>query len=91
MRGGGGGLIADSALRKNCKVFDLLVPGLLEVLAVSEPNDVSLAASLVLRLLHCVEGLGKGVMYCEPSGGHSLLSLPGLKRCEADGKRESSL
>ena len=91
MRGGGGGLIADSALRKNCIVFDLLVPGLLEVLAVSETNDSSLAASLMLRLLDCVDGLGRGVMYCEPSGGHSLLSLPGLKRYEADGKRESSL
>lgn len=70
----------------------MLVPGLLEVLAVSDTKEVSLAASLVLLLLLWTEGLGSGVMYWLPSGGQSLLlSLAGRKRYEADGKRESSL
>lgn len=90
-----------SADWKNCIVFDrlppaVLAPGLLDVLAASEMKDVSLVASLVLLLLLCTDGLGKGVMYCAPSGGQSLLLLmpPSLldrKRYEADGNRESSL
>lgn len=55
--------MAESALWKNCIVFVLLVLGLLDVLAVSEMKDVSLAASLVLLLRLCTDGLGKGVMY----------------------------
>ena len=90
-------------LSKNCIVFvrpgvrpdaaDVVAETLASPLSTDRTDD-SLAASEML-LLRLSSGLGRGVMYFDaPSGGQSLRSprslLP-LKRCDAEGKRESSL